>query len=58
MEEAELVSKQPGKHRYKNVKREHDLVPNILNRAFNLAAPNQAWCGDITYIWIAINGHI
>lgn len=51
MEEAGLVSKQPGKHRNKIVKSEHDLAPNILNRTFNVAVPNQVWCGDITYIW-------
>jgi putative transposase len=27
-------------------------VPNILNREFNVKAPNQIWCGDVTYIWI------
>lgn len=51
MEEAGLASKQPGKHRNKIVKSEHDLAPNILNRTFNVAVPNQVWCGDITYIW-------
>ena len=30
----------------------HDLpiAPNLLNRNFTPAAPNQAWAGDITYI--------
>jgi putative transposase len=30
----------------------HDLpcAPNVLNRQFNPAAPNQAWVADITYI--------
>lgn len=30
----------------------HDLpvTPNVLNRCFNPAAPNQAWVADITYI--------
>lgn len=27
------------------------LIPNILNREFDVKAPNQFWCGDITYIW-------
>ena len=29
----------------------HDLpiAPNLLNRNFTVAAPNQAWTGDITY---------
>ncbi|CAJ0783318.1 IS3 family transposase ISBvi4 [Ralstonia chuxiongensis] len=28
----------------------HDLpvAPNLLNQSFAVAAPNQAWCGDIT----------
>jgi len=31
---------------------EHDqpIAPNLLNRNFTAAAPNQAWTGDITYI--------
>lgn len=30
----------------------HDLpiAPNLLNRNFTPAAPNQAWSGDITYV--------
>ena len=30
---------------------------NILNRDFNLAAPNEMWCTDITYIWTT-NGFV
>lgn len=52
MAEAGLVSKQPGQHRYKAAKSEHNLVPNRLARAFDVAVPNRVWCGDITYIWI------
>lgn len=41
----------------------HDLpvAPNLLNQDFAATAPNQAWCGDITYIatdegWLYLAG--
>ncbi|MGH8399369.1 MAG: IS3 family transposase, partial [Gammaproteobacteria bacterium] len=43
-----------GKRRFRVVTTDsrHDLpvAPNLLNRNFTAAAPNQAWSGDITYI--------
>ena len=51
MRELELVSKQPGSHAYKRATVERLDIPNILNREFDVPAPNQVWCGDITYIW-------
>lgn len=27
------------------------VAPNLLNRNFIAHAPNQKWCGDITYVW-------
>ncbi|WP_208450874.1 hypothetical protein, partial [Burkholderia ambifaria] len=35
--------------------------PNLLNQDFSVTAPNQAWCGDITYIatdegWLYLAG--
>lgn len=51
MRELELVSKQPGSHAYKKATVERPDIPNILNREFDVEAPNQVWCGDITYIW-------
>lgn len=51
MRELALVSKQPGSHAYKQATVERPDIPNILNRAFDVPAPNQVWCGDITYIW-------
>lgn len=29
----------------------HVPAPNLLDRRFNWARPNQAWVGDITFIW-------
>jgi putative transposase len=51
MRELALVSKQPGSHAYKQATVERPDIPNILNREFDVLAPNQVWCGDITYIW-------
>lgn len=52
MRECHLVSKQPGSHKYKKAVTEHPTVPNHLNREFDVDRMNQAWSGDITYIWI------
>ena len=51
MRELDLVSKQPGSHAYKRATVERLDIPNTLNREFDVPAPNQVWCGDITYIW-------
>lgn len=51
MRELGLISKQPGSHAYKKATVERPYIPNILNREFNVPAPNQVWCGDITYAW-------
>ena len=51
MRELGLISKQPGSHAYKKATVERPNIPNILNREFDVPAPNQVWCGDITYIW-------
>ena len=54
MEEAGLICKQPGSHAYKTATVEHPDIPNRLNREFDASAPNQAWCGDITYVWAGV----
>ncbi len=51
MRELELASKQPGSHAYKKATVERPDMPNVLNQEFDVEAPNQVWCGDITYIW-------
>jgi putative transposase len=37
------------------------VAPNLLNHDFTATSPNQAWCGDITYIatdegWLYLAG--
>ena len=51
MKEANIVSTQFRKHKYKIVDHESTVAPNLLNREFAVEAPNKVWCGDVTYIW-------
>tara|TARA_B110001454_G_C12649475_1_gene404802 strand:- start:145 stop:936 length:792 start_codon:yes stop_codon:yes gene_type:complete len=51
MKELKLVSCQMPAHRYKKTGNEHLAIPNTLNREFTVDRPNQAWCGDVTYVW-------
>lgn len=46
-----LVSCQLPRHSYKKATQEHVAIPNLLNRQFDVTAPNKVWCGDVTYIW-------
>ena len=46
-----LVSCQLPQHSYKKATKEHVAIPNLLNRQFDVTAPNKVWCGDVTYIW-------
>ena len=51
MKALELVSCQPPRHTYKKANQEHVAIPNRLDRQFAVTAPNQVWCGDVTYVW-------
>jgi len=31
-------------------------IPNHFNREFEVKAPNQVWCGSITYVWAQNSG--
>ena len=46
-----LVSSQVPRHRYQRHLQAHLVIPNRLARQFKVGAPNQVWCGDVTYIW-------
>ena len=47
----ELNQQATGSHTYKKATVERPDIPNVLDREFAVASPNQVWCGDITYIW-------
>jgi len=34
-----------------NSRHGYGVAPNVLERNFDVTAPNVAWCGDITYLW-------
>lgn len=57
MAEANLVSRQPGGHRYKRTGQAHVAIPNKLDRQFDVVSPNQVWCGDISYVWAGDRWH-
>jgi len=43
---------QPG-HKYESTGQARVDIPNLLERQFSVAQPNQVRCGDITYVWAA-----
>ena len=51
MKKLDLVSCQLPQHAYKKASQEHVAIPNILDRQFTVTAPNQVWCGDVSFIW-------
>ena len=51
MKQLDLHSRQQRTHHYKLANKEHVMIDNTLDRAFSPEAPDQVWCGDVTYIW-------
>lgn len=51
MTELGIASCQIPAHKYKRGGNEHVEIPNHLDRQFTVTAPDQVWCGDVTYIW-------
>lgn len=51
MKKQGLTSKQSVKYAYKYVKFQRTEIQNLFNRKFVSEQPNQAWCGDIIYLW-------
>ena len=58
MKEADVTVKRPKKRGPVTTDSRHGLsvAPNVLARRFDVAEPDQAWTGDITYIWTAEGG--
>ena len=52
MKRCHLMNCQQPKHAYKKAKQAHIQIPNHLNRQFNVTAPDQVWCGDVSFIWV------
>lgn len=52
MKEDQLVPKKARRFRVTTISApSHEKAPNILNRQFEVDAPDMAWAGDITYLW-------
>ena len=51
MKQEGLVSRQLPQHKYAKSEREHLCITNVLGRKFKPEKPNQAWGGDVTYVW-------
>jgi putative transposase len=58
MQEAEVVVRRPTHRRplTTNSRHGYGIAPNLLARQFDVEQPDQAWVGDITYVWTAEGG--
>ena len=56
MKQLGLVSTQPPSHASKKAVQPHLDIPNLLDRQFDVKAPNKVWTADITYLWSAARG--
>lgn len=54
MKHCQLYSCQQPAHASKKATQEHVAIPNHLDRDFDVTAPDQVWCGDVTYIWTGV----
>lgn len=45
-----LVSEKRRANPYKKADKPFVIAPNLLNRCFDVGAPDSWWCGDVTYI--------
>jgi putative transposase len=55
MQEAAVVVRRPTHRRplTTNSRHGYGIAPNLLARQFDVEQPDQAWVGDITYVWTA-----
>ena len=55
MKEAGVMVKRPQRRGPVTTDSRHgyEVAPNLLARQFDVAQPDQAWAGDITYVWTA-----
>lgn len=51
MKQLGLYSTQQRQHKYRKATQLHLAIDNTLNREFDVRAPNEVWCGDVTYVW-------
>lgn len=56
MKELGIASCQSPAHKYQRGGNEHVEIPNLLDRQFAVTAPNQVWCGDVTYSVPGVQG--